>query len=319
MLDTLPFLNKITFPAIKRSTIDILQINLGYLCNQQCQHCHVNAGPNRSEQMSYEVLSHTLQFIKKNSIKNVDLTGGAPEMHPDFIYLIESLNKMGVHIINRCNLTILNEPGYEEIAQLFVDNQVEVVASMPCYLEENVNRQRGSGVFDSSIRALKKLNQLGYGDKHGSLQLNLVYNPQGASLSPDQLKLEYDYKKFLSDNFGISFNRLFTITNVPVKRFGSMLLSNNEFVPYMELLQNAYQAENLEGLMCRYQLSIDWQGYIYDCDFNQMLGLSLEQDEQKLHISNASLHDLHNKDIIVAGHCFACTAGQGSSCGGALS
>ena len=318
MLDTLPLLNKISFPEINRKKIDILQINLGYRCNQQCLHCHVNAGPNRSEEMSHEVLLQTLDFIKTYQIKMVDLTGGAPEMHPEYTYLIEALYKTGVKVIDRCNLTILNEPGYENLAEKLAENQVEIMASMPCYLEENVNKQRGNGVFESSIKALKKLNQLGYGKKDSPLILNLVYNPQGASLSPDQVKLEKDYKTFLVDQFGITFNQLFTITNVPVKRFGSMLISKNEFNSYMDLLQSAYQAENLEAVMCRYQLSIDWQGYIYDCDFNQMLDLPLKNKDEKLHIGTVSLNDLHNREITVAGHCYACTAGQGSSCGGAL-
>jgi len=318
MLDTLPLLNKISFPVIKRKKINILQINLGYRCNQQCLHCHVNAGPNRSEEMSHEVLSQTLNFIKTYRIKMVDLTGGAPEMHPEYIPLIKSLHKSGVTIIDRCNLTILNEPGYENLAKEMANNQVEIIASMPCYLEENVNKQRGNGVFESSIKALINLNKLGYGKKDSALTLNLVYNPQGASLSPDQIKLEKDYKTFLSDQFAITFNQLFTITNVPVKRFGSMLISKNEFNPYMELLQSAHQAVNLEEVMCRYQLSIDWQGYIYDCDFNQMLDLPLQNKGDKLHISNVTPEDLDNREIIVAGHCYACTAGQGSSCGGAL-
>ncbi|MCK5647744.1 MAG: arsenosugar biosynthesis radical SAM protein ArsS [Gammaproteobacteria bacterium] len=319
MLETLPLLNKIPFPGINRKKIDILQINLGYRCNQQCLHCHVNAGPNRSEEMSHEVLLQTLDFIKTNQIKMVDLTGGAPEMHPQYLYLIKTLYKLGVRVIDRCNLTILNEPGYENLSEELASNQVEIVASMPCYLEENVNKQRGNGVFESSIKALKTLNQLGYGKKDSPLILNLVYNPQGASLSPDQVKLEKDYKTFLFAQFGITFNQLFTITNVPVKRFGSMLISKNEFNSYMKLLQSAYQPENLEAVMCRYQLSVDWQGYIYDCDFNQMLDLPLQNKGEKLHIGNVSLNDLNNREIIVAGHCFACTAGQGSSCGGALS
>ena len=318
MLDTLPLLNKIPFPAINRKKIDILQINLGYRCNQQCLHCHVNAGPNRSEEMSHEVLLQTLDFIKNYQIKIVDLTGGAPEMHPEYTYLIEVLHNLDVKVIDRCNLTILNEPGYENLAEKLAENQVEIMASMPCYLEENVNKQRGNGVFESSIKALKKLNQLGYGKKDSPLILNLVYNPQGASLSPDQVKLEKDYKTFLVDQFGITFNQLFTITNVPVKRFGSTLISKNEFNSYMDLLQSAYQAENLEAVMCRYQLSIDWQGYIYDCDFNQMLDLPLKNRDEKLHIGSVSLNDLHHRKITVAGHCYACTAGQGSSCGGAL-
>ncbi len=318
MLDTLPLLQKIAFPAIKRKNITILQMNLGYRCNQQCQHCHVNAGPKRTEEMSHKVLLQTLDFIKKNSVEIVDLTGGAPEMHPDFLFLIKSLRAMNVKVIDRCNLTILNEPGYELLADNLAEQQIEIVASMPCYLEENVNKQRGSGVFKSSISALNRLNQLGYGQQDSSLILNLVYNPQGASLAPEQLLLEQDYKKFLFEQFGIVFNQLFTITNVPVKRFGSMLLSKNEFIPYMELLQSAHQNENLGGVMCRYQLSIDWQGYLYDCDFNQMLDLALHEQGKKLHISHADIQTLINKEIIVAGHCYACTAGKGSSCGGAL-
>ncbi len=319
MLDTLPLLNKISFPDISRKNISILQLNLGYRCNQQCLHCHVNAGPKRTEEMTYEVLLQILDFIKANNIEVVDLTGGAPEMHPNYAFLLESLATLGVKIIDRCNLTILNEAGYEHIADLFLKYNVEVVASLPCYLEENVNKQRGKGVFDSSIKALKILNDLGYGQIGSSLTLNLVFNPQGAALSPEQTQLEKDYRVFLKDNFSIIFNQLFTITNVPVKRFGSMLLSKNEFTPYMNLLQNAHQSENLEALMCRFQLSIDWQGYLYDCDFNQMLGLPLTDQGKKLHIKDVCLDDLCNKDIIVAGHCYACTAGQGSSCGGALS
>jgi len=318
MLDTLPLLTKIDFPAIKRKNITILQINLGYRCNQQCQHCHVNAGPRRTEEMSHKVLLQTLEFIKKNSVEIVDLTGGAPEMHPDFLFLIQSLRAMNIKVIDRCNLTILNEPGYESLPESLAKQRIEIVASMPCYLEENVNKQRGIGVFKSSIEALLRLNQLGYGQKNSSLILNLVFNPQGASLAPDQLLLEQDYKKFLFEQFGIVFNQLFTITNVPVKRFGSMLLSKNEFIPYMELLQSAHQNENLAGVMCRYQLSIDWQGYLYDCDFNQMLDLALHDQGEKLHISHADIDSLINKEIIVGGHCYACTAGKGSSCGGAL-
>ncbi len=319
MLDTLPLLNKISFPTIHRKQVNILQINLGYRCNQQCLHCHVNAGPNRTEEMSHDVLLQTLSFIKKNQIKVVDLTGGAPEMHPEFYDLLDALKELNVKVIDRCNLTILNEPGYETLSEKLAENQVEIVASMPCYMEDNVNKQRGNGVFESSIEALKKLNHLGYGKTNRSLIMNLVYNPQGASLSPDQVSLEKDYKKFLLEQFGISFNQLFTITNVPVKRFGSMLISKNEFTPYMDLLKSSYQAENLDGLMCRHQLSIDWQGYFYDCDFNQMLDLPLQNNGNNLHISNVSLADLKQREIIVAGHCYACTAGKGSSCGGALS
>lgn len=318
MLDTLHLLKEISFPAIKRRNIAVLQINLGYRCNQQCLHCHVNAGPKRTEEMSHTVILQILDFIKNNSVAVVDLTGGAPEMHPDHLFLIKSLRAMNIKVIDRCNLTILNEPGYESLAASMADNQVEIVASMPCYLEENVNKQRGNGVFERSIKGLQRLNQLGYGQKDSSLILNLVYNPQGASLSPEQDLLEQDYKKFLFEKFSIVFNQLFTITNVPVKRFGSMLISKNEFFPYMELLQSAHNNKNLDAVMCREQVSIDWQGYIYDCDFNQMLSLPLEEHGEKLHISQAKMENLKNKDIIVAGHCYACTAGNGSSCGGAF-
>jgi radical SAM/Cys-rich protein len=324
MLDSLLLLKKITFPAIYRKQIDVLQINLGYRCNQQCLHCHVNAGPNRKEEMSHKVVQQTLDFIKKNKIKVVDLTGGAPEMHPEYGDILHSLYSLGVKIIDRCNLTILNEVGYESLAQKLADNAVEIVASLPCYLEENVNKQRGKGVFDSSIKALQTLNQLGYGLTASNNQispeliLNLVYNPQDASLSPNQEELEKNYKTFLFEQFGITFNHLFTMTNVPVKRFGSLLISKEQFYPYMTLLQNAHQVKNLEGLMCRYQLSVDWQGYLYDCDFNQMLDLSLKKAGKKQHISDLCITDLEHAKISVAGHCYACTAGQGSSCGGAL-
>jgi radical SAM/Cys-rich protein len=319
MLDTLPLLNKISFPAIRRKALDVLQINLGYRCNQQCLHCHVNAGPSRTETMSEEVLSQTLDFIRNNPITVVDLTGGAPEMHPQFVPLIKALHDMGVKIIDRCNLTILNEPGYESLAEHLAENQVEIVASLPCYIEENVNKQRGNGVFSGSIRALQSLNQLGYGQADSGLNLNLVFNPQGASLAPAQQQLEQDYKIYLKEKFDIVFNQLFTITNVPVKRFGSMLISKNEFEPYMQLLKDSYYQTNLESIMCRNQLSVDWQGYVYDCDFNQMLGLPITHNDKKMHIGSLNLDDLHNKEITVAGHCYACTAGQGSSCGGALS
>ena len=320
MLDTLSLLQKINFPSIYRKKIEILQVNLGYRCNQQCLHCHVNAGPNRKEEMSHEVLLEVIEFVQHNNIQCVDLTGGAPEMHPDFNFLIKTLHDLGIVVIDRCNLTILNETGYEKMAAQLADSQVQIVASMPCYLEENVNKQRGSGVFKSSIEALKTLNELGYGVKGSQLILNLVYNPQGAALSPGQKQLELDYKQFLADEYAIVFNQLFTITNVPVKRFGSMLISKNEFDPYMKLLQDAYQAENLESVMCRHLVSIDWQGYIYDCDFNQMLDLPVTSiHSNKLHISQVTAEDLEHKEIIVAGHCYACTAGQGSSCGGALS
>jgi radical SAM/Cys-rich protein len=318
MLDTFPRLKEISFPAISRKSVDTLQLNLGYLCNQQCQHCHVNAGPNRTEQMSFAVLQHVLNFVDNNDIRTVDLTGGAPEMNPHFSFLIKQLRQRNVRVIDRCNLTILGESGYADLAQTLADNQVEIVASMPCYLEENVNRQRGKGVFEKSIKALQELNYLGYGKVGSGLVLNLVFNPQGVQLPPEQETLQGDYKRYLEEQFSVKFNHLLTITNVPIKRYGSMLLSNNEFESYMGLLQESFNTSNLEEVMCRRLISVDWQGYIYDCDFNQMLDLSLQQGGHKLYIGDVTLKQLENRDIIVAGHCYACTAGHGSSCGGAL-
>lgn len=318
MLDTLPLLKKFSFPSISRKSVETLQLNLGYLCNQQCQHCHVNAGPKRTEQMTSAVLQQVLDFIDANDIQTVDLTGGAPEMHPRFTYLVKQLRQRNIRVIDRCNLTILNEPGYLHLAQFMADNQVEIVASMPCYLEENVNKQRGQGVFEKSINALQRLNHLGYARATGGLVLNLVFNPQGIQLPPEQERLQGDYKCYLEQHFSVEFNHLLTITNVPIKRYGSLLLSNNEFEIYMGLLQDSFNINNLQEVMCRRLISVDWQGYIYDCDFNQMLDLALQQEGHKLHIGDVTLNQLEQRDIIVAGHCYACTAGFGSSCGGAL-
>ena len=317
MKDTFDLLVKTDFPSIKRAQLDTLQVNLGYLCNQQCLHCHVDASPRRKEIMDSETVECVLEFLQSNNIKTLDLTGGAPEMNPEFFYLVKQARDMGVHVIDRCNLTILLEPGYEGTAAFLAENKVEVVASMPCYLKENVDAQRGKGVFNSSVEGLKLLNQHGYGTDE-NLLLNLVYNPQGINLPPSQDVLEPAYKKELQQRFGILFNRVYTITNMPIKRFGSTLVSKGLFEEYMQMLKSSYSQQNLAGVMCRTTLSVDWQGYVYDCDFNQMLNLNAGVSVEKTHLNDLMKKDLSGQDIAIMDHCYGCTAGQGSSCGGEL-
>ena len=317
MKDTLEFLKDTDFPPVCRTGLETLQVNLGYLCNQQCLHCHVDASPRRTELMSKKIIDAVIQFIKQHKIKTLDLTGGAPEMNPHFRKLVLAVRDLDVHVIDRCNLTILEEEGYEWLASFLADNNVEVVASLPCYLEENVNAQRGKNVFENSIKGLKRLNAVGYG-KQDNLNLNLVFNPQGASLPPPQNALEQDYKKALLDNFGVEFNHLFTITNMPIKRFGSTLLSKGKFDDYMKLLKNSHDDGNLESLMCRTQISVDWQGNVHDCDFNQMLNLRSVFNKGKVNLVDLMEFDFAQSPIVVMEHCYGCTAGQGSSCGGAL-
>ena len=314
MRDTLPLLDRIPFPPIQRTRLETLQVNLGYRCNQSCVHCHVNAGPNRTEEMDGETVDHVVDVLAYKKIPTLDITGGAPELNPHFRRLVRAARGLGTAVMDRCNLTILEQPGQEDLAEFLAAQQVEIVASMPCYLQDNVERQRGKGVFDGSIRALRKLNALGYGRE---LPLNLVYNPQGPSLPPSQSALEADYKRVLGEDYGIVFDRLFVLANMPIQRFGSMLISKGEFDGYLQLLQEAHLDANLEGVMCRRLISVDWQGYLYDCDFNQMLGLSMMRRGKRLHLSDL-LTDSINQTIRVAGHCYGCTAGQGSSCGGAL-
>ncbi|MBL7002914.1 MAG: arsenosugar biosynthesis radical SAM protein ArsS [Gammaproteobacteria bacterium] len=319
MLDTWPLLKETNFPNLKRAQLDTLQVNLGYLCNQQCLHCHVDAGPRRTEIMELSTIQTILDVLKKGEVNTLDLTGGAPEMNPHFKYLVSEARKLNVKIIDRCNLTVLSEPGHEDLAQFLADYEVEIVASLPCYLEENVDGQRGKGVYQKSIDGLQKLNALGYGYNDKSLQLNLVYNPTGAFLPPSQESLEVDYKKFLKEQFDIVFNHIFTITNMPIARFGSTLVSKGEFSDYMTLLKDSFSAENVKSLMCRSQVSVDWQGYLYDCDFNQMLKLNtLNEAKQPVLLSDLLGESIQNVPIIVADHCYGCTAGQGSSCGGAF-
>ena len=318
MRDTLPLLDRIPFPEMRRGRLDTLQVNFGHRCNQTCFHCHVNAGPNRTEEMSGGIADIVLAFVARHHITTLDITGGAPELNAHFRRMVTGARKLGVRVMDRCNLTILEQPGQEDLADFLATNEVEVVASMPCYLQDNVERQRGKGVFDGSIRGLRTLNAVGYG-RNPRLQLNLVYNPQGPSLPPAQASLETDYKRVLGGQYGIVFNRLFVLANMPIQRFGSMLVTRGEFDGYLQLLQDAHLDTNLDGVMCRNLISVDWQGFVFDCDFNQMLDLPLTHGARsRPHLSDLLDKDLRDNPIRVAGHCYGCTAGQGSSCGGAL-
>lgn len=313
MLDTRPLLEEIAFPSVNRGKLQTLQVNLGYLCNLQCQHCHVNAGPKRTEIMSEKTVADLIQFLHTGRVATLDLTGGAPEMNPLFRTLVSAAIEMGIRVIDRCNLTVLKELPW--LAPFLAENGVEVVASLPCYLKENVDAQRGKGTYEESIAGLRRLNELGYGRDADKI-LNLVFNPQGASLPPEQVALEEDYKKHLHDKFTIAFNSLLTIANMPINRFGSMLLSKGEFNDYIALLKEAHSESNLPTVMCRTMVSVDWQGYLYDCDFNQMLDLPM--GGQCRHISQLAELKLDESPIKVMGHCYGCTAGAGSSCGGSL-
>ncbi|RPI43416.1 MAG: radical SAM/Cys-rich domain protein [Betaproteobacteria bacterium] len=316
---TLPLLQATDFPPIRRGRLDTLQVNLGYRCNQSCLHCHVNAGPTRTELMSAQTVGHVLEFMRNARIATLDITGGAPELNPNFRDLVRTARTLGVATIDRCNLTVLEQPGQEDLASFLAEHRVEVTASLPCYLEANVDRQRGEGVFEASIRALLVLNGLGYGQPSTDLRLNLVYNPQGPVLPPDQATLESAYREELAKRFGIVFTRLLTLTNMPIQRFGSTLVSKRQFEPYMKLLRASFKQSNLEAVMCRSLVSVDWQGWVYDCDFNQMLGVPLAlRGKPRAHISALTRADLADNPIAVLDHCYGCTAGQGSSCGGAL-
>ena len=319
---TLPLLVRTDFPAIRRASLATLQVNLGYKCNQSCLHCHVNASPQRTEMMDGETVDLVLQVLAKRRVQTLDLTGGAPELNEHFRRLVASARALGVTVIDRCNLTILSEPGHEDLAEFLAAQGVQVTASLPCYSVANVDRQRGDGVFDRSIAGLQALNALGYGIEGTGLVLNLVYNPQGAVLPPPQGPLQDDYKRELMAHFGIVFNQLYALTNMPIQRFGSTLISKGGFQSYLQLLKNSFQAHNLDTVMCRSMLSVDWLGQLYDCDFNQMLGLRAKVGA----LATAHLRDLlgaeaddgSGSSIRVAEHCYGCTAGQGSSCGGAL-
>ena len=315
MHDTLPLLLSTDFPAPRRSRLTTLQVNLGYRCNQTCLHCHVNAGPNRTETMDDANVERIPHVLAARGLVALDLTGGAPELHQCFRWLVATARSLGVKGIDRCNLTILSEPGQEDLAGFLAENRVEVVASLPCYLEENVDGQRGKGVFERSMAGLKRLNALGYGQPGSGLNLHLVYNPTGASLPPAQAGLEAAYKKELEDRYGIVFSRLYTIANMPIQRFGSTLISRGQFADYMDLLKSSHSRDNLDQVMCRELVSVDWRGRLYDCDFNQMLGLPMHGPATLADLLEMSVAD---QPIRVADHCYGCTAGQGSSCGGAL-
>lgn len=319
MRDPLPLLANSDFPPIRRGRLDTLQVNVGYRCNQSCLHCHVNAGPTRREEMQADVAAMIVRYLDASDVSTLDITGGAPELNGQFRRMVHEARKRDLSVIDRCNLTILEEPGQEDLGEFLAEHRVDVVASMPCYLEENVNAQRGKGVFDASIRGLRRLNALGYGMPDSGLQLHLVYNPQGPTLPPSQQALEPDYKRTLTERYGVSFNQLLTLANMPVGRFGSTLISKGELSGYLALLRDAHRDDNLEGVMCRSLLSVDWQGYVYDCDFNQMLGLPMRiNGSSRLHLSELIDVDVEGRAIAVRAHCYACTAGQGSSCGGAL-
>ena len=316
---TLPLLKTTDFPPIRRGRLSTVQVNVGYRCNQTCLHCHVNAGPDRTESMTLDTARQIVDFLAASGAQTLDITGGAPELNAHFRWLVSAARALGRHVIDRCNLTILGEPGQEDLAAFLAAHQVEVIASLPCYSEELVDRQRGQGVHARSIEGLRKLNAVGYGDAGGRLPLNLVYNPQGPSLPPAQEGLEQDYKRELGEKFGVRFNRLFTLANMPIQRFGSTLVSKGQFGAYMELLRRSHSASNLESVMCRSLVSVDWQGWVYDCDFNQMLGLPLALGARpRMRIGDLLARDLEGNAIAVADHCYGCTAGQGSSCGGAL-
>lgn len=319
MHDPLPLLVESDFPPIRRGRLDTLQVNVGYRCNQSCVHCHVNAGPKRTEDMQADVAALIVRYLDVSGVSTLDITGGAPELNAQFRFLVREARKRDLRIIDRCNLTILEEPGQEDLAEFLAENGVAVVASLPCYLEENVNAQRGKGVFDASIRGLRRLNDLGYGMRDSDLTLDLVYNPQGPTLPPSQRNLEADYKKILMERYGVCFDQLYVLANMPVGRFGSTLISKGQLDGYLTLLRDAHHDSNLESVMCRSLLSIDWRGYVFDCDFNQMLGLPMRiNGSPRVHLSELMDVDVEGRAISVRAHCYACTAGQGSSCGGAL-
>ncbi|MCP9774889.1 arsenosugar biosynthesis radical SAM (seleno)protein ArsS [Cyanobium sp. WAJ14-Wanaka] len=304
------------FPALGRDSLTTLQVNLGYRCNQACSHCHVNAGPTRTEMMDPATLALIPQVLAARGITSLDLTGGAPELHPQFRELVAGVRSMGVAVIDRCNLTILSEPGQEDLAVFLAEQGVTVVASLPCYLEDNVDRQRGQGVFGRSITGLQELNALGFGRDGSGLELHLVFNPQGPTLPPDQATLEADYRRVLAERYGLVFNQLFALANMPIQRFAAVLDQAGQLEAYRQLLHRSHRPENLGSVMCRQLISVDWQGRLFDCDFNQQLALGMLGQVQ--HLRDLLARDPSGDAIAVADHCFGCTAGSGSSCGGAL-
>tara|TARA_Y100001968_G_C19348240_1_gene713241 strand:+ start:324 stop:1262 length:939 start_codon:yes stop_codon:yes gene_type:complete len=306
------------FPLLKRSELTTLQVNIGYKCNQVCSHCHVNAGPNRKEMMEEEIINLIPKVLKKYNLKTLDITGGAPELHPHFKGLVKEAREIGVDVIDRCNLTILSEPGFSGLARFLADNKVIIVASLPCYEKDNVDKQRGFGVFERSLLGLRQLNELGYGKSENGLILNLVFNPQGAKLPPPQELLEKDYKCKLMKDHGIVFNNLYTITNMPIKRFATQLKINGEFDEYQKLLFESHNPCNLNTVMCRSILSVNWEGDLFDCDFNQQLGQNISGESTNLKDLIEIESRFIGNSIQVGNHCYGCTAGSGSSCSGSL-
>jgi radical SAM/Cys-rich protein len=302
---------------LRATGIQVLQVNVGKLCNQTCRHCHVDAGPERREVMSRETMALCLDVLARAAIPTLDVTGGAPEMNPHFRWLVSEALGLGCHVIDRCNLTILLAAGHNDLPEFLAGHRVEVVASLPCYLAENTDAQRGAGVFERSITALKRLNALGYGRPDSGLLLTLVYNPLGPSLPPPQKKLEDDYRRELAGRYGVTFNRLYTITNMPISRFLEDLVRSGRHEEYLAKLVAAYNPAAVAGLMCRTTLSVGWDGQLYDCDFNQMLELNLAPG-LPLHIRDFDIDALAGRRIVTGPHCYGCTAGSGSGCQGAI-
>jgi radical SAM/Cys-rich protein len=316
-----PFAQRIYLDGnnFNRRGVDVLQVNMGKYCNLACIHCHVESGPNRPELMSREIVDAVLRFLGRTNIPTVDITGGAPELNPTFDYLVESAVGLGRHVMDRCNLTVIFEPGKDYLPEFFERHRVELVCSLPCYSEENVDRQRGKGTFELSIRALQMFNELGYGQSESGLVLHLVYNPVGPHLPPPQDQLEQDYKRILKEKFGIVFNRLYCLSNMPITRYATHLKLRSEYEKYMQLLESSFNPSTLDQVMCRNLISVGWEGTIYDCDFNQMLDLPIrDADGKPLNISTLSFDQVQHLPVTVGDHCYACTAGSGSSCGGAL-
>ncbi len=316
-----PFAEKLHLAGddFKRRAVGILQVNLGRYCNLACIHCHVESGPTRKEMMSRENVEAVLGFLGRTDIPTLDITGGAPELHPDFDHLVASARRLGRHVMDRCNLTVIFEPAKEYLPEFFKQHEIELVCSLPCYSQENVDKQRGKGTFDLSIRALQRLNEIGYGQPDSGLVLNLVYNPVGPHLPPPQERLEQDYKRILNEQFGIVFNHLFCLTNMPITRYATHLKLRGEYDSYMNLLESSFNPSTLGQVMCRNLISVGWEGSVYDCDFNQMLELPLaDNDGNRLDIASLTVEQVARRKIIIDNHCYACTAGSGSSCGGAL-
>jgi radical SAM/Cys-rich protein len=308
-------LKELGLSPLRPTAIEIFQVNVGKMCNQVCKHCHVDAGPDRKEIMTRETMQECLDALAKSNIKTVDLTGGAPEMNPNFRWFVEEITKLGRKVLVRCNLTIIvANPKYHDLPEFFKEHNIEVVSSLPSFKARGTDRQRGDGVFERSIRALQMLNAVGYGKEGSGLTLNLVYNPNGAMLPGDQSSLELEYKRALKRDYDIEFNNLFAITNLPISRFLDYLVASGNYERYMEELANAFNPMAAQNVMCRNTLSIGWDGYIYDCDFNQMLDLKVR--DAAPHVRDFDLHALTKREIIVNQHCYGCTAGAGSSCGG---